>query len=144
MTTPYEDILKEAAGRPFAAIVGWPVAQSRSPALHGYWLKKNGIAGYYGRLPVEPKGDNLKDLVAFIRKTLGKPSQVTAHQVHAPEIALDSPSTARGVWALNDVVRLAPGINLNGYGHYHETYAKVDGQWVITTSTLTRLREDVF
>lgn len=66
------------------------------------------------------------------------------HQVHAPEIALDSPSTARGVWALNDVVRLAPGVNLNGYGHYHETYAKVDGQWVITTSTLTRLREDVF
>lgn len=82
--------------------------------------------------------------VAFIQKTLGKPSQVTVHQVHAPEIALDSPSTAHGVWALNDVVRLAPGLNLNGYGHYHETYAKVGGQWVITTSTLTRLREDVF
>ena len=84
------------------------------------------------------------DFVAFIRKTLGKPSQVTVHQVHAPEIALDSPSTAHGVWALNDVVHLAPTINLNGYGHYHETYAKVDGQWVITASTLTRLREEVF
>jgi hypothetical protein len=39
---------------------------------------------------------------------------------------------------------LAPGVNLRGYGHYHETYEKVDGQWRITSSTLTRLREDIF
>jgi hypothetical protein len=39
---------------------------------------------------------------------------------------------------------LAPGLNLNGRGHYHETYEKVDGQWLIKTSTLTRLREDIF
>jgi hypothetical protein len=35
-------------------------------------------------------------------------------------------------------------VNLRGYGHYHETYEKVDGQWRITSSTLTRLREDIF
>lgn len=84
------------------------------------------------------------EFVAFLRRTLGKPSQPTVHQVHAPEIELTSPSTATGVWALNDVVRLAPGLNLQGYGHYHETYEKTDGQWRIKTSTLTRLREDVF
>ena len=84
------------------------------------------------------------EFVAFIRKTLGKPSQPTVHQVHAPEIELTSDSTATGVWALNDVVRLGPGVNLQGYGHYHETYEKTAGQWRIKTSTLTRLREDVF
>lgn len=84
------------------------------------------------------------EFVAFLRRTLGKPSQPTVHQVHAPEITLTSPSTATGVWALNDVVRLAPGVNLRGYGHYHETYEKAGGQWRIKTSTLTRLREDVF
>ncbi|WP_431231107.1 nuclear transport factor 2 family protein [Mycolicibacterium psychrotolerans] len=84
------------------------------------------------------------NMVAFIKKTLGKPSQPTVHQVHAPEIELTSPTTASGIWALNDVVRLAPGVNLAGYGHYHETYEKADGQWRIKTSTLTRLREDVF
>jgi hypothetical protein len=83
-------------------------------------------------------------MVAFIRKTLGKPSQPTVHQVHAPEIELTSPTTATGIWALNDIVRLAPGVNLAGYGHYHETYEKTDGEWRIKTSTLTRLREDVF
>ena len=61
-----------------------------------------------------------------------------------PEIELLSETTARGVWALEDVVRLAPGVNLNGYGHYHETYEKTAGQWQIKTSKLTRLREDIF
>lgn len=84
------------------------------------------------------------EFVAFTRSNLKKPSQATAHQVHAPELEITSPTTACGIWALEDVVRLAPGINLRGYGHYHETYERVDGQWLIKTSTLTRLREDVF
>ena len=88
--------------------------------------------------------DGANDFVAFTRASLKKPSQATAHQVHAPELELTSPTTARGIWALEDVVRLAPGINLRGYGHYHETYEKIDGQWLIKSSTLTRLREDVF
>jgi SnoaL-like domain len=82
------------------------------------------------------------EFVAFTRKSLR--SQATVHQVHAPEIELTSPTTARGVWALEDVVRFASGVNLRGYGHYTETYEKVDGQWLIASSTLTRLREDVF
>jgi hypothetical protein len=83
------------------------------------------------------------DFVAFLRKTLGRPGQATAHQVHAPEIELTSPTTARGVWALQDVVRLGPGMTLVGYGHYHETYENVDGRWLIKSSKLTRLREDI-
>jgi shikimate dehydrogenase len=66
---PYEALRAEAHGRPFAAIVGWPVEHSRSPALHGYWLKKHAIDGYYGRLPVEPKPEALKALVAFLKAT---------------------------------------------------------------------------
>ncbi|SRX94081.1 hypothetical protein [Starkeya novella DSM 506] [Mycobacterium shimoidei] len=85
-----------------------------------------------------------EEFISFIRRTLGKPSQPTVHQVHAPEIELTSPTTATGVWALNDVVRLGPGLNLQGYGHYHETYEKAAGQWRIKTSKLTRLREDIF
>jgi hypothetical protein len=82
------------------------------------------------------------EFVAFTRK--GLRSQATVHQVHAPEIELPSPTTASGVWALEDVVRFGPGVNLRGYGHYTETYQKIDGRWLITSSTLTRLREDVF
>jgi len=67
--TPYETLLAEARGRPFAAIVGWPVEHSRSPALHGYWLKKHGIDGHYGRLPVEPKRTAVEALVDFLKRT---------------------------------------------------------------------------
>ncbi|ETW23668.1 nuclear transport factor 2 family protein [Mycobacterium gastri] len=84
------------------------------------------------------------EFVSYVRHALGKPSQPTVHQVHAPEITLTSPTTATGVWALEDVVRLGPGVNLNGRGHYHETYEKLDGSWLIKSSTLTRLREDIF
>src|SRR6478672_8429973 len=77
------------------------------------------------------------------RKNLGGPSQPTAHQVHTPEIEVTSATTARGIWALQDVVRFGPGVTLVGYGHYHETYEKTDGQWRIKTSKLTRLREDI-
>ena len=83
------------------------------------------------------------DFVAFTRKAIGRPGQATAHQVHAPEIELSSATTARGVWALQDVVRLGPGLTLVGYGHYHETYQNIDGQWFIKSSKLTRLREDI-
>lgn len=80
---------------------------------------------------------------AFVRKNLGKSSRPTVHQVRAAETEMTLPTTARGVWALKDIVGLLPGITLNGYGHYHETYVKVGDQWPIATSTLARLREDI-
>ncbi len=85
--------------------------------------------------------DGADEFVAFTRKSLR--NQATVHQVHAPEIEVTSPTTARGVWALEDVVRFGPGVNLRGYGHYTETYEKADGRWRIKASKLTRLREDV-
>jgi hypothetical protein len=79
--------------------------------------------------------------VTFIRRALAR--AVTVHQVQQPEIELTSSATATGVWAMQDVVRFAPGVTLHGFGHYHETYAKIDGQWHIATSKLTRLREEI-
>jgi hypothetical protein len=94
------------------------------------------IAGAGGRQTV-----GADDFVTYTRKTIGRASQPTVHHVHAPEIT--SATTARGVWALNDVVRLVPAVTVHGYGHYHETYEKQAGRWRIASSSLTRLREDV-
>lgn len=38
-----------------ACVTGHPVAHSRSPLLHGYWLKAQGIDGTYGREDVPPE-----------------------------------------------------------------------------------------
>ena len=40
---------------PKACVIGWPVAHSRSPLIHGHWLETYGIAGAYDKAPVEPE-----------------------------------------------------------------------------------------
>jgi uncharacterized protein (TIGR02246 family) len=78
--------------------------------------------------------------LSFLRETLA--DVVTVHHGHMPEIELTSPTTASGVWAMEDMLRWPDGNELHGYGHYHETYEKVDGAWRIKTTRLTRLRMD--
>lgn len=50
MTTETDDEIVPRAG-----VIGWPVQHSRSPKLHGYWLKQHGLKGRYDRLPVPPE-----------------------------------------------------------------------------------------
>ena len=38
-----------------AGVLGWPVAHSRSPTIHNFWLGHYGIAGRYVLLPVPPE-----------------------------------------------------------------------------------------
>ena len=80
------------------------------------------------------------EFLAFLEPTLR--DVVTVHHGHMPEIALTSGTTATGIWSMEDMLRWPDGTEMHGYGHYHETYAKVDEEWRITTSTLTRLRTD--
>lgn len=47
-----------SGGAKLAGIMGWPVAHSRSPALHGYWLAELGIDGAY--VPMAVKPENLR------------------------------------------------------------------------------------
>lgn len=47
---------------PKAGVVGWPVAHSRSPLIHGHWLAKLGLAGTYDRFAVSPE-----EIAAFLK-----------------------------------------------------------------------------
>lgn len=85
-------------------------------------------------------------IVRFMRASIE--TVTTVHHGHTPEIEILGPDSARGIWAMEDVLRWpedspAPIRHLHGYGHYHETYRKVDGEWKIQSTTLTRLRVDV-
>jgi uncharacterized protein (TIGR02246 family) len=81
------------------------------------------------------------EFMTFLQEVLR--GTVTVHQGHMPEIALTSPTTATGIWALNDIVIWPDGTRLVGYGHYHETYVKKGDDWKIKSSTLTRLHTDM-
>ena len=70
------------------------------------------------------------------------------HHGHMPEIEITSPTTARGIWAMQDFLQMPEGSPLGmksmvGWGHYTETYELVGGEWKIKTLVLTRLRRDV-
>jgi uncharacterized protein (TIGR02246 family) len=78
--------------------------------------------------------------IAFLQQVLK--DVVTVHHGHMPEIELTSPTTAKAIWAMTDVLQWPNGTELHGWGHYHETYVRIDGAWRIKTLKLTRLRRD--
>jgi uncharacterized protein (TIGR02246 family) len=83
-------------------------------------------------------------IVAFVRGAIDPVT--TVHHGHMPEIDVVSPTHATGIWAMEDMLRWPEGgpiRSLHGYGHYHESYEKVDGRWLIAALRLTRLRVDV-
>ena len=61
---------------------------------------------------------------------------MTLHHSYDPEIIFDSPTKARGIWAMSGGA-LAKGddhdIWSQTYGYYYETYEKRDGRWLFTT-----------
>ena len=36
------------------AVIGHPIGQSKSPLIHGYWIKQNGLIANYGALDIAP------------------------------------------------------------------------------------------
>ena len=37
-----------------ACVIGWPIKHSRSPLIHGFWLRQHAIEGDYVKRAVEP------------------------------------------------------------------------------------------
>ena len=82
-------------------------------------------------------------VMAMIRGSVER--LITVHHGHMAEIEIHGETTARGVWAMEDVITSAPGepaLRMHGYGHYHETYERLAAGWAIKTTRITRLRVD--
>ena len=68
-----------------ACVIGWPISHSLSPAIHGYWLKRYGVAGDYVTAAVEPKDFEgfLQNLAAnrFCGGNVTVPHKMEAHRL---------------------------------------------------------------
>ncbi len=99
-------------------MVGWPIAQSRSPRLHGFWLDRHGIDGAYVPLAVPP--DHFSDAVRALATTnfVGLNVTVPYKQV-AFGLCDEVAPFARRVGAVNTLVfrdgRII-GSNSDGFG----------------------------
>ena len=84
--------------------------------------------------------------VAFVAD--GMAATQSAHHGHMPELTLDGPTEAHGLWSLADYVEWPPDPETGerrgqkGYGRYTETYRKVGGEWKIATMQIDYLRVD--
>lgn len=102
---------REVGDLPFAFIVGWPIAHSRSPALQGFWLRERGVRAAYTRLAVAPGGKALREAIDFLRHTpQARGCNLTLpHKIDVLAMLDDIDPAARRIGAVNTVVRRPDG-----------------------------------
>jgi shikimate dehydrogenase len=97
-----------------SGVLGWPVAHSRSPRLHNFWLGRHGIDGAYVPLPVRP--DDLRAALSGLAACGFAGANVTIPHKEAVFAACTS---------VDDSARLAGAVNTlmfrNGGLHGYNT-----------------------
>ena len=111
-------------GSPFqtprlAAVLGHPIAQSKSPLMHGHWLKKNQISGDYIAIDIPPMRFNTTVRMLFDVGFSGF-NVTIPHKVQALAFADDMSSRAHRIGAANTLIKMDSGKisadNTDGYG----------------------------
>lgn len=101
-----------------ACVIGWPIAHSRSPLIHNYWLKKYSIDATYEKKAIEPKNvahfiENLASS-EFVGCNVTIPHKETAFQAVAVADKIASRLSAVNTVYLKDGV--VCGTNTDGEG----------------------------
>ena len=101
-------------------VMGWPVAHTRSPAIHNHWIAHHGLKGAYVQLPVQPQ--NLEAAIRGLPALGFAGCNITVpHKVNAMQLMDTLHPAARRVAAINTVVVQADGsllgMNNDGYGY---------------------------
>lgn len=104
---------------PLAGVIGAPIAHSRSPLLHGHWLKTYGLPGYY--IPMEVSADNLARVLQTLPKAGFVGLNVTIpHKIAVLDIADLVTDRATLIGAANTLIFRKDGKihadNTDGYG----------------------------
>jgi shikimate dehydrogenase len=102
-----------------AGIMGWPVAHSRSPVLHGFWLAVTGIDGAYVPLPVRP--DNIAQALRALPILGFRGCNLTIpHKQVALSVVDRVDPFARRIGAINTIIVAADGtlegLNTDAFG----------------------------
>jgi shikimate dehydrogenase len=102
-----------------ACVMGWPAKQSKSPIIHGYWLKKHGIAGEYRieEIPPENYRAFLADLAGhgYVGGNVTQPHKLVALECSEPDERARAIGAANTLWLENGVLR---STNTDGEGFF--------------------------
>jgi len=84
------------------------------------------------------------NIIGFLKQFMDRPTQVTMHHAHHPEIDIISDTTAKGTWCLQDtVIDLDSNSTLRGTAVYKDEYVKIDGEWKIRLTGYDRIFEEI-
>jgi shikimate dehydrogenase len=86
-----------------AGVMGWPVEHSRSPLLHGFWLKQHKIDGAYVLLPVKPE-DLAASLRGLAKQGFAGCNLTVPHKQAALAIVDEIDAVAARIGAINTVI----------------------------------------
>jgi shikimate dehydrogenase len=120
-----------------AGVIGWPIEQSLSPALHGYWLNQNQIDGAYVPLSVAP--ENFEKVVKALSSQGFRGFNITSPYKEQILPLLDEVDDhAQRLGAVNTVVidndgRLL-GTNTDGFG-FVESLAEASPDWALNVNS---------
>ncbi len=107
--------MSHANGFGLAGVMGMPVAHSRSPTIHNFWLNAHGLRGAYVPLAVQP--ERLKDALAGLVALGFRGCNVTMpHKQTAMPLLHRVNETARRIGAVNTIVVEADG-TLSGFNN---------------------------
>lgn len=101
-----------------AGVIGWPVSHSRSPILHGYWLRKYHIEGSYEAIPI-PADSFAMEFRALGAKGFAGVNVTIPHKQTAMRACDQLDPAARRLGAVNTVViqnGVYSGSNTDGFG----------------------------
>jgi hypothetical protein len=88
--------------------------------------------------------DGRENFVESLKALIGKPTFLTMHHGHHPELTLVSTHRATGIWYLEDhAINLDDNYLVHGTAFYEDEYTKIDGQWRIQSTRHERLFESV-
>ena len=86
----------------------------------------------------------IEAIMKFMTESMDRPSFLSSHRVHHPEIEISSESTASGRWALDDyVIDTKHGLTIHGAAFYEDRYVKVGGAWKIQHTGYERTFEQM-
>lgn len=76
-------------------------------------------------------------------------NSISRHQGFTAEIDILDENTAKGIWAMQDIIEWHERHPREGWkaivgsGHYHETYRRIQGKWQIASLCLKRISLDI-
>jgi len=95
--------MNEARQIPLAGVMGYPVGHSLSPRLHGFWLNRYQVPGFYVPLPVRPQ--DFEQALRALPKLGFRGANVTVpHKETACHLVDERDDTAEKIGAVNTVI----------------------------------------